>query len=365
MRSRKDSTILKVIFLVIDAFLILAIAMAGYFCVNQYLRIHGAPENLPDLTAMESRIAEVEAQIAAQQEMLAAMPTEDHTEQKQMLRQQIDQLTEKQGTLSEEIAAITQQHEDLQQLTTDLEDPERMKERIEELRTEYGTEVRKLEDMILAGESDYRICYLTFDDGPTYQTPKFLDKLKELDAYGTFFTIGCSITDQRNLDLRDEYLRREAREGHSIANHTYTHAYYGSLYKSVDSFMEAVREQDELVYSVTGIHTDIVRFPSGSQYTKHRDASIQALLDEGYQWMDWIGNAFDAGDNNYTAATIARAVTRQAREDQITVILMHDWNVNTLKALDTIIPTLREENYLFLPLYKESVMNGNCTPRWG
>ena len=192
-----------------------------------------------------------------------------------------------------------------------------------------------------------------------------LDKLKELEAYGTFFTIGCSIPDERNLDLRDEYLRREAREGHSIANHTYTHAYYGALYKSVDNFMSAVEQQDELVYRVTGLHTDIVRFPSGSHYTRYRTGSIEALLEAGYQWMDWVGNAFDAGDNNYSSATIAKQVIKQSREDKITVILMHDWNTNTLGALDTIIPTLREENYLFLPLFKESVMNGNSTPRWG
>ena len=78
-----------------------------------------------------------------------------------------------------------------------------------------------------------------------------------------------------------------------------------------------------------------------------------------------VGNAFDAGDNNYTSATIARQVIKQSREDEITVILMHDWNLQTLGALDTIISTLREENYLFLPLFKESVMNGNCIPRWG
>ena len=210
-----------------------------------------------------------------------------------------------------------------------------------------------------------QFCYLTFDDGPSYHTPKFLDKLKELDAYGTFFTIGCSIPDERNLDLRDEYLRREAREGHSIANHTYTHAYYGALYKSAENFMAAVEQQDELVYKVTGLHTDIVRFPAGSHYTRYRTSSIEALLEAGYQWMDWVGNAFDSGDNNYSSATIAKQVIKQSREDKITVILMHDWNVRTLGALDTIIPTLREENYLFLPLFKESVMNGNCTPRWG
>lgn len=359
MRSRKVSTTLKIIFLAIDLLLILAIAAVGYFGVMQLPAPDAAGEERSgELAELEARIAAVDEQIEQKRNEIAARPTEDHTQEKQQLQQQVQEV-------SSAIQALTAQRDDAQKTLYELNDPESMKLKLEALRTEYGTAVRQLEDMILAGESDYRICYLTFDDGPSYQTPDFLDKLKELNAYGTFFTIGCSISDERNIHLRDEYLRREAREGHSIANHTYTHAYYGPLYKSVDSFMEAVRQQDELVYEITGLHTDIVRFPSGSHYTAHREKSIEALLSEGYQWMDWVGNAFDAGDNNYSAATIARAVIRQSREDKITVILMHDWNVRTLKALDTIIPTLRAENYLFLPLFKESVMNGNCTPRWG
>ena len=360
MRSQKVSTTLKVIFLAIDAFLILAIAAVGYFYVTQLNGSDGTAlkNTQQEMEALDARIADVELQINQQREAAATIPTEDYSQEKEQLQLQMEEL-------SADIHLLAARQDEIRTEIDDLNDPERMKLKIEEVRTEYGVAVRQLEDMILAGESDYRICYLTFDDGPSYHTPKFLDKLKELEAYGTFFTIGRSITDERNLDLRDAYLRREAREGHSIANHTYTHAYYGSLYKSVDSFMAAVKQQDELVYEITGLHTDIVRFPSGSHYTRHRTGSIEALLAAGYQWMDWVGNAFDAGDNNYTSATIARQVIKQSREDEITVILMHDWNTNTLGALDTIIPTLREENYLFLPLFKESVMNGNCTPRWG
>ena len=360
MRSQKVSTTLKVIFLAIDAFLILAIAAVGYFYVTQLNGSDGTAlkNTQQEMEALDARIADVELQINQQREAAATIPTEDYSQEKEQLQLQMEEL-------SADIHLLAARQDEIRTEIDDLNDPERMKLKIEEVRTEYGVAVRQLEDMILAGESDYRICYLTFDDGPSYHTPKFLDKLKELEAYGTFFTSGRSIPDERNLDLRDEYLRREAREGHSIANHTYTHAYYGALYKSVDNFMAAVEQQDELVYRVTGLHTDIVRFPAGSQYTRYRTGSIEALLEAGYQWMDWVGNAFDSGDNNYSSATIAKQVIKQSREDKVTVILMHDWNLQTLGALDTIIPTLREENYLFLPLFKESVMNGNSTPRWG
>jgi hypothetical protein len=44
---------------------------------------------------------------------------------------------------------------------------------------------------------------------------------------------------------------------------------------------------------------------------------------------------------------------------------MHDWNGNTLKALDKIVTRLRKEGYIFLPLFKESItMGDNTSPRW-
>lgn len=358
MRLQKDSTKLKATLLVIDVLLLLAVAAMTVFCVSWYITNQTDTElNYEQKIAeIDAREASVDEQIENQVKLLETLKPEKETEM-QTLQARID-------TVQADVDILTPERDQAQQTLNDIQDPERMKVLIAELRTEYGETVRQLEDMILAGESDYRICYLTFDDGPSYQTDRFLDELKELDAYATFFTIGCSIQDKRNIPLRDSLLRREAREGHTIANHTYTHAYYGSLYQSVDSFMQAVEQQDELVYSVTGIHTDIVRFPSGSYYTPYRKGSIQALLDAGYQWMDWIGNAYDAGGHGYTSAQIARTVIGQARADKITVILMHDWNVNTLGALEQIITTLREENYLFLPLFKESTTNGNCVPKW-
>ena len=79
---------------------------------------------------------------------------------------------------------------------------------IVDLRTEYGDTIRKLEEMIVAGETDVKICYLTLDDGPTGITDKFLAKLDELDVYATFFTIGTNGA----LD-KPELLRQEMMGG--------------------------------------------------------------------------------------------------------------------------------------------------------
>lgn len=358
MRSKKDSKKLKVILLVIDLLLLAAVVAVGMFCVRMVTEEQTEPQldYAYESAMLDQRDKQLDQQIEDQLALLAAdLTSEEFLQEKQLIEDQMEQVRL-------EIEDLTAQRDAQVQLLSDLQDPERMKEMIEQVRTEYGQTVRQLEDMINAGESDYRICYLTFDDGPTYYTPDFLDKLKELDAYATFFTIGNSM--QGATGLRNSYLRREAREGHSIANHTYTHAHNGSLYKSTANFITAVEQQDELVYKVTGMHTDIVRFPCGSYYGNYRTANLQALDDRGYEWMDWIGNAFDSGSKNRSSGWISSTVIDQVRQDKITVVLMHDWNKNTLGALKSIITTLREENYLFLPLFKESSMNGNCVPKF-
>ena len=47
----------------------------------------------------------------------------------------------------------------------------------------------ELENKIIKKETDYKIAYLTFDDGPYYSTNDFLKVLKENDVKATFFII--------------------------------------------------------------------------------------------------------------------------------------------------------------------------------
>ena len=58
---------------------------------------------------------------------------------------------------------------------------------------------------------------LTFDDGPSPQTPEILDLLAEHDARATFFVLGESI------EGREQILARVEQEGHEVGNHTYSH----------------------------------------------------------------------------------------------------------------------------------------------
>ncbi len=63
-----------------------------------------------------------------------------------------------------------------------------------------------------------KIIYLSFDDGPHHRaTPFVLDELKKYNAKASFFCIGKNVT-----ELGDIY-RRIIDEGHAVGNHTYNH----------------------------------------------------------------------------------------------------------------------------------------------
>lgn len=353
---------LKAILLVIDLLLAAAVLAVGLYCLEWW----NAVESIPDALQIEAKTEEFRQQEAALDEKIR-----DRKEELARLEADSEAAytaaeTEYNGKKSA-YDTVLAQRDDLQAQLDAIDNAEevivRKQEEIAQLRTQYGTAVRQLEDKIINGESDYKICYLTFDDGPSYYTNRFLDKLEELDIYATFFTIGVQMS-SRDYALRDQYLRREALGGHSIANHTYTHGISTGLYSSVSSFISAVEKQDDVVFNATGMHTDIVRFPAGSYYSKHRKSSIAELEKLGYGWIDWSGNAYDSGSKEYSSGYTARTVIWQVRQENISVVLMHDWRLGTLEALDTIVPTLQAENYLFLPLFKESSTIGTVRPKW-
>ncbi len=67
-------------------------------------------------------------------------------------------------------------------------------------------------------DTDKKILYLTFDDGPIAETTPFvLDELKRHGAKATFFCIG------KNIEANPTIFKRIIREGHAIGNHTYDH----------------------------------------------------------------------------------------------------------------------------------------------
>ena len=240
------------------------------------------------------------------------------------------------------------------------------------LRDEYAGKIRQLEDLIIAGQSDVKICYWSFDDGPGAMTNAILDYCSENGLYVTFFTSReANKTDNNDAD-EPAVLRREAMGGHSVQNHTYSHQYaqYGNVYgMGIDSFREVVRQQDEWIYENTGFKADIFRFPGGSAWAfNHLDKqSMLTVLEEmGYKWIDWSCDVMDNLVSNPDASTVySRAMWQIPNSGcNIAVVLSHDWNFNTYYGFIRAVPELQKKGYVFLPLFSQSWAIGNITVKF-
>ena len=226
------------------------------------------------------------------------------------------------------------------------------------LKKEYFSEIKLLEDRIISGKSTAKIAYLTFDDGPYNNTYKYLDVLDKYDVKATFFTTNINgeyCFDNKSVNCHNlyaEYLKR----GHTIANHTFTHAIWRGLYSSVDSFMTAVQNQEDLIKEKTGGYvTNILRFPGGSATAGGlKNGIITKLREKGYGYVDWTAQDGDGGELNSTSE--AWSNFRSSINQDIEVVLMHDYNNYTLAILPDAITYLREKGYILLPLFYESNM---------
>jgi len=160
--------------------------------------------------------------------------------------------------------------------------------------------------------------------------------------------------DKANYDCTKLY-KEIVDRGHTIANHTYSHAIFFGLYNSVDSFMKQVEKHEDYIKEKTGVITNIVRFPGGAASAGRLKEGIKAALKEkNYGWVDWTAIDGDGGDLRSTSEAWEK-FTKSIDED-IEVVLMHDYSSITLSILPRAIEYLQENNYILLPLFYESVM---------
>lgn len=222
-------------------------------------------------------------------------------------------------------------------------------EEIEKARAGYFENASRLEEMVENGETELKIAYLTFDDGPYEITDRYLDVLEDYGILATFFERW------RDWDYYESIFRRVAASGHTIGNHSYTHDIHGSLYQSVDSFMEDILRNREFIQEHLGITTHVLRFPGGSGASGSlKQGIIEELRKERYAYVNWNSATLD-GMYELSAAEYRDNVLDKTGGRKFLVVLMHDYSKNTLTALPEIIEGLQDQGYVFLPLFYESL----------
>lgn len=263
------------------------------------------------------------------------------------------ELVEKLNNKEKEFATIKETNSELQEKIDWLNNIDQITENTKQ---EVFTLAKELENEILKGTSKYKIAYLTFDDGPYYLTDKYLEVLKKYNVKATFFTIGSGkerCYDNYYASCTGTY-KKIVDAGHTIANHTYSHAIFYGLYRNTTTFINDVKKQENLIKEYTGVTTNIVRFPGGSSTAGSLKYSIiEELRKMNYGWVDWSAQDGDGGELNST--TQAWNYFVNSINENIEVVLFHDYSNITLSILPKAIEYLQNNNYILLPLFYDSV----------
>lgn len=245
------------------------------------------------------------------------------------------------------------------EVNTELEVYKNVKENIQSIKKEYFEKAYNLEQDILNDKTDVKIAYLTFDDGPYLLSGSFLDVLDEYDIPATFFYLMKNEEtgyDEETTDYYDYVYKRVISSGHTLASHTSTHKFGSNgIYASMENFKKAVLDNKSFIYDRYGYTTEVFRFPGGSSTPRtYRSQMIEFLVENGYGYVDWNVATGDGGSvlppNEYRDN-----VLNHTGDMSILVVLMHDYSRNTLAALPEIIEGLKDQGYIFLPLFNQSV----------
>jgi peptidoglycan/xylan/chitin deacetylase (PgdA/CDA1 family) len=194
-------------------------------------------------------------------------------------------------------------------------------------------------------DENKKIAYLSFDDGPSKNTAKVLEVLKDKDVKATFFIVGSAITEEG-----EGYLKQMVEEGHTIGIHTYSHL-CNEIYCSIERYLDDFNMVYQQIYDITGMKVNIYRFPWGSSngYSKGIKDSLTEEMDRrGFSYYDWTASADDS-IGKPSAYSIRHNIEKDLDRDDHPIILMHDSVINglTAKTLPDIIDMIREKGYSF------------------
>lgn len=195
--------------------------------------------------------------------------------------------------------------------------------------------------------------FLTFDDGPSKNTPKVLDTLNKYGVHGTFFVLGGQVKGGA------DYIKRIYNEGNAIGNHSYTHD-FATLYPknkiNVSTYMNEYYKTENALKSVLGnnFNTKVVRMPGGENSRQYyKDPNLSELKkkfsNEGIASIDWNALNGDAEGKRYTVSQMVDYVKRSSAGQKHVVVLMHDAATKglTVEALPQIIEYFKSQGYNF------------------
>lgn len=214
-----------------------------------------------------------------------------------------------------------------------------------------------LESLNPSPDDGSKVVALTFDDGPSSYTQRYLDILSQYDAKATFFCLGSQV--KGNADL----VKAIESQGSQVASHTLSHEQLTTL--DADALKSEVTDAFTAITDAGAPATTVIRPPYG-------DLNLDAWVASGGTFSTSVIWTLDSCDWQLPGAdAIVANCTNGVYPGAI--ILMHDGGGNRdqdLAALPRILEKLKGEGYSFVTIdelmamdsrFPEGITAGNAT----
>ncbi|MEM6517448.1 MAG: polysaccharide deacetylase family protein [Bacteroidota bacterium] len=207
--------------------------------------------------------------------------------------------------------------------------------------------------------TDDKVLYLTFDDGPTPEITEFvLEQLQKYRAKATFFCIGSNV--EKYPDIFNQLLAK----GHSVGNHTMNHVkgwrfstndYLEEVEKAHSAFQKSLPtgEKFQVINGISkkmqsythnkGFNSALFRPPYG-QITRSQGENLNQL---GYKVVMWDVLSFDWSSQVSEEKCLQNVITKSKSGS---VIVFHDSlkaSKNMMYAIPKLLAYFSEKGYRF------------------
>lgn len=277
------------------------------------------------------KISEIKAQMTMNNNLI-----EEETENIEKIKSQLEEKEQENSDLSAQLEAAQSEKARLEQENA------KLKTEIANLKAEKQAGVQNAANNSPQSQTPAadKVCYLTFDDGPSDNTLEILKILDTYNAKATFFVINT-----KNID----YVKQIHAAGHTVGLHSYTHN-YGNIYSSPTAYYADLNQISAVVESLIGVKSTVIRFPGGGSNSVSKRYCVgimsnltKSVLANGYSYFDWNVSSGDAESNTPAYTTIRDNVLNQAKNKNSICVLFHDSAVKTttVQALPEIIEGLK------------------------
>lgn len=184
-------------------------------------------------------------------------------------------------------------------------------------------------------KDDIKKAYITFDDGPTLNTPTIVSILNKHNAKATFFVL------EERIVMYPDYIKDILYSGHAIGLHGVSHS--PAIYEGESSPLCEMQKTNNSLKALTGKESHLVRVPFGSSY-KLTPAQYKLLCDNGFLLWDWNVDPRDSVGKIYPDKILANLRRDLSKCKDAPIILFHD-RKSTANLIEEVVIYLKEQGY--------------------